>query len=604
LSTTTRERPASAARAGFAALIRSPFRILSLLIALAVLVLVLYPILRVLLALFIVDGAPTLAPIIDTITYPKLGKILLDTTLVVGGGSIVALVIGSMLAWLNERTDARMGRLTDVLPIVSFLLPVIAGAIGWQLLLSPDAGFINGALRGLLDLFGIHLTEGPLSAFSWPAVIMIYAFAMVPLVFLTVSAALRSLDSSLEEAARLSGAGLLRTIRTVTIPSILPSIGGALFLTTWYGLALFSIPYVLAKPAGIDILSVEIIRLLKQQYPPNMAVAVGLGSIMVIALGAIWRFQRRALRGGRFAVIGGKGQQVTRIELHGWRLPARIFMILYVIVVVLLPLIALLLVSLNGFWTLNLKPANFSFASVVALFDSAASRNGIMNSVLLAVVCGLIAMLVATLISQTVHRSRGRFAQLIDVAPKIPAAVSSLVLALGFVFAFAGAPFFLGGTLVILALVYIVIALPEASVTTDGAVSRVGNQLTEASHIFGAGAARTFAKVELPLLLPGLAVGMALVFVRIMGDIEIAAVLSGSGNTVVGFQILAAFNNGGYDQLAALGLTIVLISAIFVILILALDRALSSWNHPPRRRFRQRRGARSARAPITERTPS
>jgi iron(III) transport system permease protein len=104
----------------------------------------------------------------------------------VGGGVLLALVVGAALAWLNERTDARMGFATDVLPIMPLRVPPIAGAIGWVILASPQAGLLNSFLRDLGGFVGIEMATGPLNIFSWYGVLIVYALYLVPHVFLSV----------------------------------------------------------------------------------------------------------------------------------------------------------------------------------------------------------------------------------------------------------------------------------------------------------------------------------------------------------------------------------------------------------------------------------
>ena len=117
-------------------------------------------------------------------------------------------MVGGVLAWVNERTDARMGVVTAALPLIPFLLPPIAGSTAWVLLLSPGAGFLNVWLRDVLGLFGIDETTGPLNIYSFSGLILVYTIYQVPYAFLLITAGLRNVDPALEEASRVSGAGL------------------------------------------------------------------------------------------------------------------------------------------------------------------------------------------------------------------------------------------------------------------------------------------------------------------------------------------------------------------------------------------------------------
>jgi iron(III) transport system permease protein len=160
----------------------------------------------------------------------------------------------------------------------------------------------------------------------------------------------------------------------------------------------------------------------------------------------------------------------------------------------------------------------------------------------------------------------------LDAVIKLPAAISSMVVAVGFILAFSGPPFNLNGTLLILLLAYVVIYLPQASVAADAASSQIGRELHEASRVSGAGTGRTFRRVSLPLMMPGLAAGWALLFVRMVGDLTASAMLAGNANPVVGFRILDIFQNGSYALLAALATVLTGINLLIVLAVMVVSR--------------------------------
>jgi iron(III) transport system permease protein len=302
--------------------------------------------------------------------------------------------------------------------------------------------------------------------------------------------------------------------------------------------------------------------------------------MVMLVLATIWFVQRKALRSQRFSILGGKSQRGTRIKLGPVaRVVARLALLGYLVVAAVLPVVALLLVALNGFWTTRIRwgelgPHSFADALHSAL-DFPGTGLALRNSLLLAALTATVSLAVAGLISWWTLHSRSRFAAGASLAIKIPAAVSTVVLAVGFVLAFGGPPAYLGGTVLILFLAYLAIAMPEASVTAESAVGQVGKDLDEASRVSGAGEARTFLRVYIPLMLPGLAAGWALVFVRTVGDLEASAILAGTGNPVVGFQILGLITSADYAGLAALALLLTALSATVVTIVLMVVRKIS-----------------------------
>lgn len=561
----------------------SPFQLASVLVAVFLGSLALYPLLRIGYGLFVTSHGLTIAPLRDAIHVPRFTALIVDTVVTVVGSSALAMVFGAVLAWLNERTNARIGSLTDSLPLIPFLLPPIAGAVGWVLLLSPHAGYINWAIRAVAGHLGWHISDGPLTIYSWYGIIFAYMLYQVPYAFLLISNGLRNTDPYLDEQSQVCGAGLRRTLWRITLPSVRQSLGAAWLLMMLQGFSLYSIPVILGPGAHIDILSVRVIELMTVTYPPKTGAAVGLSLIIVLFVGATWLWQLRLLKRGRHVQLSGKGQRATRVNLGRWRWAGRLALLAYGVVAVVLPLLALVLVSLNGFWTTSIRWASLGLSAFrQTVFGDPLTLTSLKNSLWIGVVGATAGMLFAALVALFVQRTRSRAAGFVDGAIKLPSVFPHLVLAVGFILAFTGKPFNLGGTTLILLLAYVSIYVPLGSVSADAAVSQVGKELPEASAVAGAKAGRTFWRVYVPLLLPGLMAGWAFLFARMVGDLTATALLSGPTNIVVGFRILQVFSNGSFADLASLAVALTAMSSIVVIGVHLIIRRRERWRNGTR----------------------
>jgi iron(III) transport system permease protein len=120
------------------------------------------------------------------------------------GSSVVAAVIGSVLAWLVERTNLPARRLIFAAALVPLIMPGALSTFAWVLILSPRVGVINVALQ---KVFGF--SSGPFDVYSMPGMILVEGIHLSTLAFLMMAGALRSVDASLEEAASTSGAGIV-----------------------------------------------------------------------------------------------------------------------------------------------------------------------------------------------------------------------------------------------------------------------------------------------------------------------------------------------------------------------------------------------------------
>ena len=524
---------------------------------------VVYVVFRLALRLSFTDGHFDADVFSRVLAYDGLSKILFDTIVVVFTSMALSLVIGAFFAWLMERTDARINWLAGLLPMFSMILLPIAGAIGWVFLLAPQAGFINALLRAFFGWFDVSFTSGPLSIYSWTGMILLYTAYMIPFAFLMISTGLRSSDPSMEEAARISGASLFQTLRHVTIPVLRPSLGAAALYIIWFGFSFFSVPVVVGTELGANVLAVEIVRLVTFTYPSDVAVAIGLSVFLVIALGTAWYFQGRILRANRHASIGGKGQRGAIVKLGKFRRWAQASLLLYVLLTFVLPLGALILVALNGYWTANISWGDLQVANLwTGATDNRAAARSLSNSLSLAALGATAAMLIAAIFSLYLRNSGTRWAMMLDGLIKLPSALSAIVIGLGFVLAFAGPPFQLGNTFAILLLCYVVLFLPQATISADAAAAQIDRQLTEASWVSGAGGGRTFLRVSLPLMIPGLVAGWGLLFVWMTGELNASIMLSGTRVPVIGFQILQIFQTGGFPVLASLALILTTINVV------------------------------------------
>lgn len=545
-------------------------------VGVAVAALILYPLIAVLPQVFLDDGRVDLSAWRTAWSAPGTVGMLRNTAILVGAGTVLAVVIGSVFAWFSERTDASMGRLTEVLPIVPMMVPPLAGTIGWVLLLTPGPGLLNVLLRDVSAWFGGEPgLQGPLNIFSWYGLIFIYVLYMVPHVFLTVAAALRNLDPALEEASRASGARPWTTLIRITLPAIRPSITAGALLALVIGLSMFSTPFVLGTPADIDVLAVRIVRLTSFSFPAELAEAVVLGSVLILLIGSAWIFQTRLLRAARHATIGGKTGGEARVTLgRTGRLLARGSMLAYLAVTSILPFTALLLVSLQPFWTSNIDVTRWSLDNYArVLLDNDFTKSAFQHSLGLGVVGASVAMCIAALIVFYVQRNaHSRIARGIDGTTKLPAALSHVIVGLALIATFAGPPFNLGGTLLILFLGYLVLYLPQATITAGSALSQIDASLSEASLMAGASQGRTFRRVAVPLMAPGLVAGWIFVFVLMAGDVTASVMLASSRTPVVGFVMIDLFANSTYPVLAAMGAVISIITSAVVLAALFLPR--------------------------------
>ena len=541
-------------------------------LAAATLFIVFYPMLAIGMRALFPDGRfdPNLWR--QTLTSVDLHVAVRNTAMLAIATTVISVPLGTFFAWLIERTDARWGSLSRLLPVIPLLLPPVAMAIGWLFLADPRAGFLAKPLVSAFAAVGIALDPSVLAIQSWPGLIFLYVLWAVPHVYVVTAAAFGNLDPSLEEAARMCGKGRLRCFWQVSLPSIRHAVGASVLMCVISSVGLYSIAALMGTAARIDVLSVHIYKLLNFSYPPKTGNAVVIGLLMMVFIGSLWLTQRWLASRTGAATVGGMGVRPNLVTLGPWRWPARMLIVLYVVLTSVLPLLALFVVALQPFWRPNIDPSVLSLQNFTDLADATLPRQAIANSTLLAVVTSTGVVLVAGILAIVAGNLGGATEKALGIGTKMPSAVPHIVFAVGVLIAFGFAPFHMQGSWLILLLAYLAVYLPTASITAESAVRQVGNQLVEASRVFGASRARTFWRVQLPLILPGLAAGWASIFALVLGELNAAAILSGPRNPTIGYMILTLFDNGTYSQLAAIGSLIGVVSAMTVSLVLMFGR--------------------------------
>ncbi|GAB3061573.1 iron ABC transporter permease [Intrasporangium mesophilum] len=538
-----------------------PFDAVAVIVVVAMALLIAYPLLRAVIRILWVNGSFNSEAFHRVFTSSLFWEAAWTTARLLVIAVPIAIGVSALFAWLTERTNARMGVVSTILPVIPLLIPGLAVCIGWKFLADERAGFLNVLiLRPLLGVFGYHSETGPLNINSWPGLIFVYTVELIPFAYLMISVALRDIDSSYEEASRTTGAGPVRTLWKISLPLIKPALLGATLLCFMIGAAIFSIPVILGTPAGISTLSVYVIDSTRSVYPPQLDVTVVGALFLACFVGILWYLDRRVARKARFARIGGKSSSRSIVDLGGWRYVARVFMITFMLVASVLPLIGLLYVALQPFWRPVFSLA-FTMDQFKSVFEESRLPLAMQTSLSLALIGATVGVLIAAVASAFMDRHR-KFAPAVDGILKSPGPITHVAIGVGFIIGLGAAPISLAGTWWILFLCYLVLYSPNALIAVGAAYGRVGGELSEASAVSGASPGRSFRKVSLPLMVPGLSAAWVLLFAHMLGEATASSLLSSPNHPVAGFIMIDIFESGFYGQLAAFAVLVGVINFV------------------------------------------
>lgn len=529
---------------------------------------ILYPLARLIILGFVPDGSFTWDQFTDVFTADWFLDAVRNTVISVICSTAIGVTMAGFIAWVNERTDASLGWVGQILPLTPLVVPGIAVGTGWILLASPDVGFLRRQLEKLP-----WLDQLIPSVYSLPGLIFVETLVLVPFVFLILQTAFRNLDPALEEASLTSGAGNLRTVLVVSIPAVRNAIGAAAALGAVVAIGEYSVPVIVATPAKIDILSVRAVQFVTAQFPAAPGSAAVVGMLMLLATVTLWLYYYRISKAGNFAQIGSKPARSAVMKLGFWKWPIRVFLVLFLMCGAVLPVGALAIVAFQPYWSPTIDFSVMGFDNFARVFEDDELRESVVNSVKFAATGALIAVGIVWILASAHKISKLASAGFGLAIMKAPATVANVVLGLGMLIAFYGKPFYLGGTAILLIGAYVVITLPYASILGESATVQIRDELLEASVMAGATRWTTQWRILTPLALPGFVAGYALVFAMLAGEVSVSRLLAKPGTLVVGFSIVQVYQTGSYGQLAVLA---ILVSA-GTFTVVAVLQLLSRW---------------------------
>jgi iron(III) transport system permease protein len=518
---------------------------------LVLIVVVAVPVLLIFWNAFVVGGALNVAGAVKVLTEPDVVQAVVNSLLIAGAVTLVSTVLGVFFAWLVARTDLPFKETMNLLFLVPFMLPSFIGAIAWKILLSPRAGLVNRAVMGLLG------TEHPVfNIYSLTGIIAVESMYLFPFVFIQVSGALERMDPTLEESARISGAGLFTITRRVTLPLMLPSIAAGALLVALYSLAHFGVPAVLGTEVGIFNIPTLIYQKIYASGGRFEAIRAGtmLSSILVVAAGLILWAQHRVLTAGRFQVIAGKSVRPMTLKLRGLKYPLLLLSIAYIGVTVVLPTVTIVLVALLRTYGLSFTIENMTLANLTyVLFTMKLTKDAIWTSFYLSLAAAVVTMLVGTLISYVIVKVRVRGKFLLEFLGLLPFSVPGTVIALGVILMWSGKfGVNLYNTAWIIFVAYIARYMAFALKSTSAALEQVSDSLEEAARACGATHWRAMKDVVLPLIKPGMVAAFFLIFLPALRELTTSVLLYGPRTRTIGVAIYALNEDGETVYAAAL----------------------------------------------------
>jgi len=534
--------------------------------------LVLYPLFFVVTQSFNVGDPETFPPaaygLDNYLNLPDDARILGNTAFVALLATAMAVLFGFILAWILTRTlIPGRGVLERLLELPYYMTPLV-GALAWGVILGPKTGLANQLGQ---HFFGHDLAD----IYSPYGIAWVMALFEGTVAFVMIAAAMKSMDPSLEEGARVLGAGKLKIALTVTLPMVMPGVISATIFVFAEMLGSFAAAFVLGIPGRFYVVTTAIWEA-TFSYPPDYGRAAALGLSLFIAMLAMLGLSRLILRRGSYATITGKAFRPRALGVGWLRWPLLAFCWGYVALSVALPLAALLLTSFQRFATAILPQSIFTLANYRNALQMGALGSALANSLVLGLAVATIAVPLASILVWIIYRTKARGGRFIEGVVMIPQAVPRMVFGLGLLWAWLSIPIPIYGTLWLLGIAYLTVLMPLGVRTLAGVVLQVDRGLEECARVCGASWLYQMRSVTLPLLRPGMAAAWLLIFIAGVRELGVSLFLMGPNAKVIAPSIVNSWLSSSSELSAAMALLQTLTIFVAVAVLFAAVRSVAS----------------------------
>jgi iron(III) transport system permease protein len=508
-------------------------------------------------------GRFTLENFAKLVTDPTFTDPLWTTVILATSSAVICCAVAAPMGWLVARTDVPLRRTIRALVTASFVTPPFLGAIAWELLAAPNSGLLNQAWRVLT---GAPQDEHLFNIYSLGGLIFVISCYTFPYVFVLVANALDRIPGDLEDASSILGGRMWVTARRITIPLALPALLAGALVAFLQAMTLFGSPAILALPAGFHTMTTKIWSLF--QYPPKPELAAAASVPLLVLTVLLLRAEHVILGRRGYSVVGGRQSDPRLVPLGGWKWVALGLALLVLMNPVFLPYGALLnavfspvATQLVTFGTATLHNIHFVF------YELSATKLAFRNTLILGLASATVGTLIAVVIAYLTARKEIAGWRALAFLATAPVAVPGIVLGVGLFLSYTRPPFVLYGTLWILLVAFVTIALPAAYQQLQSAFRAVSPDLEEASRILGATRLQALGHITAPLLRTSVIATWCFIFVGVIRELSAAIILFTSETKVISVLIFDLNESGDLGAIAVLGIIMLVITFAVVIAI-------------------------------------
>ena len=508
---------------------------------------------------FISDGALSLDNYIRFFSKKYYLTSLMHSFKVCVAATVAAVIVGVPMAYISSRYNVWGKHLLNLMVVISLMSPPFIGAYSWVMLLGR-----NGFLTKIFQAIGIQFG----SIYGFGGIVLVFIFKLYPFVYLYVRGALSSIDVSLEEASENLGVSGLKKIRLVTFPLILPTLTSSALMVFMNALADYGTPLLIGQ--GYKVFPVVIYEEYLSEVSSTTSFASALSVIIVACSLIVLGLQRMVVANRNYAMTNLRPPKPIELK---W--PKKLLATAFCYLIATIGVLPQITVIVTSFLKTNgpMFVKGFSLESYEKVLGNL-GRN-IFNTYRNAIIALVIMVAIAVLLSYLIVKRRSRISRILDSIVMFPYVIPGSVVGIALLSAFNRPPIVLIGTSSIIILALVMRRLQYTLKSSTSILYQIDSSIDEASISLGVSPTKTFWKVTLRVMLPGVLSGSVLSFVSSINELSASLMLYSGKTATISVAIFTEIMHDSYGTGAALA-TILTISTIAAILIF--DRFSGSEN--------------------------
>lgn len=514
----------------------------SLIIFVTYLVFLIYPIVTILKQALFVDGHLSFNNFLNFFSKDYYFDTLLNSFKVSVTATVLALIVGTILAYFFAMFQFKGKKLLQILIIIASMSAPFVGAYSWILLLGRN-GVITKFLSNSLGLPKIDI-------YGFFGIVLVFTLQLFPLVFLYVSGALKSMDNSLLEAAESMGVKGVQRLTKIVLPLLVPTLLAAALLVFMRAFSDFGTPMLIGE--GYRTFPVLVYTQFISEVGGNSAFASALAIIAITIALIIFLVQKYLTQKNSFSM--NSLHPIESKAIVGWQKFGICSFVYGVVTLSVLPQLYLI-------YTSFLKTSGMIFVPGYSLnsYRQAFDRMGtsIINTLRIPLIALLLVIIFATFISYLSVRKRNAFTSLIDSMSIVPYIVPGTVLGISFITAFntgIGGSGFLAiiGTSLIMVISLAVRRLPYTIRSSVASLHQISPSIEEAASSLGSSRLNTFIKITIPMMMSGIISGAILSWITMISELSTSILLYNIKTKTMTVAIYTEVLRGNYGIAAAL----------------------------------------------------